>query len=170
MYKKLFLTIITAALLGGLTGCNKSSGEGESLNIASEEVTGENSTYVAPITDAATLVADDNRVLVRLPLEVKRATSGKIRLQENWTIDLVDATGLTIQSLECKEGDKAALETLLNQGVYGDEKDIVFSSSFLSDKGIADKIKEKAVRIRLNTKPWSDQAPQDDTDASQQVD
>lgn len=156
-------TILLSGFTTLLLSCGGSN-EGRSIDVSNAEVIGENNEYLTMSDGTATIMEADGKLSMKTNVSLKRFTSGKIELKENWTADLLDANGITLVSLECKDGDKSTLENLLNSGSIGDGKTIVFTSTSSANADDIDKASKNAVAVRFNTKSWKDEAKRQDNE------
>lgn len=160
---KKILTLSFMAIL--LWSCGSNTNDGKPIDVSKAEIIGESSDFVAVSNGTALLMNADGKLSMKIGICLKKLTSGKIETKEVWTIDLLDANGITLASLECKDGDNSTLENLLNNGSIGDAKIIVFSSnSSMNDRDI-DKAYKETSSVRLNAKSWKDgKAKSEDTE------
>lgn len=159
---KTVTNILTAViLLLTAVSCGKSGDEGKFLPVRNVEVTGAEEKYVNVADGDIQLIASESNVSVKVEVSMKKKTSGKIEVKEPWTLDLLDANGVSLMTLTCTDSDNATLESLLNNGTSGDGKDVIFTSESITNKDDIKKASDKTVSIRLNTKEWKDKGKSD---------
>lgn len=154
---KMIKTFIFSCMAIVISSCGGNGGEGKTIDVSNAEMIGENAEYIALPTKSATIMETDGQTSMKVDISMKKLTSGKIELKEDWTVDLLNANGITIASLECKGGDASTLENLLNNGSIGDSKTIVFTyngSAEINEKDVAS--------VRFNIKPWKDESKSDE--------